>query len=67
MIKRPRRLNYAVNKISPKSGSKIKNAIASYKRLQKRLAFEGETKWLSNALKIAKAKLDKYQINLNKI
>ncbi|MDR1988345.1 MAG: hypothetical protein LBQ24_06570 [Candidatus Peribacteria bacterium] len=67
MIKRPRRLNYAVNKISPKSGSKVKNAVASYKKLQKRLEFEGETKWISNALKVVKTKLDKYQINLNKI
>jgi hypothetical protein len=41
--------------------------VDSYKKLQKRVAFEWETKWLSNALKIAKAKLDKYQINLNKI
>jgi hypothetical protein len=40
MIKRPRRLNYAVNKISPKSGSKVRNAVDSYKKLQKRVAFE---------------------------
>jgi hypothetical protein len=67
MIKRPRRLNYAVNKISPKSWNKVKNAVASYKKLQKRLEFEGETKWISNAINVVKARLDKYQINLNKI
>jgi hypothetical protein len=45
----------------------VKNAVVSYKRLQKRVKFEGETKWLFNALEIAKKKLDKYKINLNKI
>ena len=65
--KRPRRLNYAVNKKWPKTWEKVSNAIASYKKLQKRIEFEGETKWLINALKMNKAKLDKYQINLNKI
>ncbi len=65
--KRPRRLNYAVNKKWPKSGSKVAKAISHYKKLQKRINFEGETKWLQNALKVVTAKLKKYQINLNKI
>jgi len=65
--KRPRRLNYAVNKKWPKSGSKVAKAISHYKKLQKRISFEGETKWLKNALKVVTAKLKKYQINLNKI
>ena len=65
--KRPRRLNYAVNKKPCKSWGKMKSAVDSYKALQKRLEFEGETKWLLNALAINKKKLDKYRINLNKI
>lgn len=65
--KRPRRLNYAVNKKAAKSGEKVQKAVASYKKLQKRIEFEGETKWLLNAMKINEAKLNKYQINLNKI
>lgn len=65
--KRPRRLNYAVNKKWPKAWEKVRNAVASYKKLQQRIEFEGETKWLLNALMLNKAKLEKYQINLNKI
>jgi len=65
--KRPRRLNYAVNKKGPKGGSKVANAIAHYKTLQKRIAFEGETKWLQNALNVVMAKFKKYGINPNKI
>ena len=65
--KRPRRLNYAVNKKWPKSGGKVAKAINHYKKLQARISFEGETKWLQNAVKIVTAKLKKYQINLNKI
>jgi len=65
--KRPRRLNYAVNKKWPKAGMKVSNAISHYNKLQKRIKVEGETKWLQNAVKIVAAKLRKYQINLNKI
>jgi hypothetical protein len=65
--KRPRRLNYSVNKKWPKTWDKVKNAVLSYKKLQERVKFEGETKWLSNALEVVKKKLDKYKINLNKI
>lgn len=65
--KRPRRLNYAVNKKGPKTGGKVGNAVTHYQKLQKRIAFEGETKWLLNAVKIVSVKLKKYQINLNKI
>ncbi len=65
--KRPRRLNYAVNKKWPKSGGKVAKAINHYKKLQTRINFEGETKWLKNAVEIVTVKLKKYQINLNKI
>ena len=65
--KRPRRLNYAVNKKWPKSGGKVAKAISHYKKLQQRIDFEGETKWLKNAMEIVLNKLKKYQINLNKI
>lgn len=65
--KRPRRVNYAVNKKGPVTGGKVAKAVSHYKKLQKRIEFEGETKWLANAMKIVKAKLAKYQINLNKI
>ena len=65
--KRPRRVNYAVNKKWPKSWSKIAKAVDHYKKLQKRLKLEGETKWLKNAIEIVLKKLKKYSINLNKI
>ena len=65
--KRPRRLNYAVNKKGPKTWGKVGKAVSHYKKLQTRIEFEWETKWLANAMKIVKAKLKKYQINLNKI
>lgn len=65
--KRPRRLNYAVNKKWPKAWGKVGSAVAHYKKLQTRIEFEGETKWLLSAVKIVTAKLNKYQINLNKI
>ena len=65
--KRPRRVNYAVNKKWPKSGGKVAKAVSHYKKLQTRIGFEGETKWLSNAMKIVLIKLKKYSINLNKI
>ena len=65
--KRPRRLNYAVNKKASKTGKKILNAIAHYKKLLKREKLEGETKWLSNAKTFVLAKFKKYWINPNKI
>ncbi len=65
--KRPRRINYAVNKIAAKSGSKVSNSVLSYKKLIQRVEFEWNTKWLTNALEFAKAKLKKYWINPNKI
>lgn len=65
--KRPRRLNYAVNKKGPKAGTKVAKAISHYQKLQQRLKFEGETKWLKNALTIVLVKLKKYGINPNKI
>lgn len=65
--KRPRRLNYSVNKKGPVTGSKVGKAISHYKKLQQRLAFEGETKWLQNAMTIVMVKLKKYGINPNKI
>ena len=65
--KRPRRLNYSVNKTGPITGGKVGSAITHYKKLQSRLAFEGETKWLANAMTIVLVKLKKYGINPNKI
>ena len=61
--KRPRRLNYSVNKKGPVTGGKVGKTISHYKTLQKRLWFEGETKWLTNATKIVLVKLKKYGIN----
>ena len=65
--KRPRRLNYAVNKKWPKSGWKLGSAISHYKKLLKRKEIEGDTKWIQNAMKVVLAKFDKYSININKI
>ena len=65
--KRPRRLNYAVNKKWPKTGWKVGKAVEHYKKLLKREGFEWKTKWLANAMEIVMVKLKKYQININKI
>lgn len=65
--KRPRYLNYSVNKKGPKSGGKVANAIKHYKKLQARASFEGETLWIKNAMTFVLAKLRKYSVNLNKI
>ncbi len=65
--KRPRRLNYAVNKKWPKTWGKVWKAVVHYKKLQERIKFEGETKWLVNATQIVLKKLKKYQINPKKI
>ncbi len=65
--KRPHRLNYAVNKIAAKSGSKVSNSIKAYKKIQSRIEFEWKTKWLENALKFVQIKLKKYWINTSKI
>ena len=65
--KRPRKVNYSVNKKWPKKGTKVANAILHYKKLQERISFEGETKWLKNAMAIVLVKFRKYSINPNKI
>ena len=65
--KRPRRVNYGVNKKWPKSWAKVAKAISHYKKLQKRVSVETETKWLSNAFVFVKIKLKKYWINCDKI
>lgn len=58
--KRPRRLNYVVNKRGAKSGDKLAKTLASYRRIQRRFALEGQTKWLVNALAIVEQKIDRY-------
>ena len=65
--KRPRRLNYSVNKKGPIGGWKVWNAIKHYQKLSRRMKIEWETLWLSNAFAIVEAKLKKYWINLNSI
>ncbi len=65
--KRPRRLNYAVNKKRITSVWKVDNAIKHYQTLQKRVEVEWNTKWLSNAFEIVWKKLKKYWIKINKI
>lgn len=65
--KRPRKVNYSVNKKGPKSWSKVGKAVVHYKKLLERVKIEWETKWLTNAMKIVMVKLKKYQININKI
>ena len=65
--KRPRRVNYSVNKKGPITGSKVGKSVIHFKKLKERIAFEGETKWLANAMTIVLVKLKKYGINPNKI
>ena len=65
--KRPRKVNYSVNKKWPKSGSKVAKSIVHYKKLQERIKFEWETKWLLNAVDKVSVKFKKYWINPKKI
>lgn len=65
--KRPRRLNYAVNKKRISNVWKVENAIKHYKTLQERVEVEWNTKWLQNAFWIVWKKLKKYGIKTNKI
>ncbi len=65
--KRPRRLNYSVNKKWPKAWNKVEKAISCYKKLQQRISIEWQTKWIENAVSVVKVKLNKYWINPNKI
>jgi len=65
--KRPRTLNYWVNKKWAKSWSKIEKAISHFLTLKKREGIEWTTKWISNAYKIINVKLKKYWINPNNI
>ena len=65
--KRPRRLNYSVNKKGPTTGWKVWKAISHYISLTNRVKIEWETKWLKNAFEIVMIKLKKYWINPNKI
>ena len=65
--KRPRRLNYSVNKKWPKTWSKVSKAINHYKKLQRRVNIEGKTKWLFNATNIVMVKLKKYWIRINSL
>lgn len=58
---------YSVKRKGVYSGGKIANAIKHYKNLQKRMAFEGETLWLKNAMEVVLAKFKKYSVNVNKI
>lgn len=58
--KRPRRLNYSVNKKWPKTWTKVWNAMKHYEKLKKRIEFEWETKWLLNAVLVSSKKLKKY-------
>ena len=65
--KRPRRVNYSVNKKWPKTWWKVAKAISHYQKLTMRVKIEWETKWLKNAFDIVMVKLKKYWINPNKI
>ncbi|MDD5212991.1 MAG: hypothetical protein PHG82_00990 [Candidatus Gracilibacteria bacterium] len=65
--KRPRTLNYGVNKKGPKSGNKVQKAIDHFLTLKKREEIEGTTKWISKAYEFVNVKLKKYGINTNKI
>ncbi len=65
--KRPRRVNYSLNNKGPITGSKVGKSVTHFKKLKERIAFEGETKWLVNAMAIVLTKLKKYGINPNKI
>ena len=65
--KRPHNMIYSVKRKWAYSGRKLQHAIKHYKKLQERIAFEGETLWLQNAMMIILAKFKKYAINPSKI
>lgn len=51
---------YRITRSGPKSSKKPENALKAHGRLLKRIATEGKTKWLTNALDINVRKLKKY-------
>jgi hypothetical protein len=65
--KRPHNMVYSVNRKWPRPGGKLAHAIKHYKKLQSRIAIEGETLWIKNALAIVLAKFKKYSVNIAKI
>lgn len=63
--KRSRRFNYAVNNKRVKNDSKVQQAQKHHEKLQQRIGFEWETKWLLNAMEFSSKKLRKYWIKTN--
>lgn len=57
---------YKITRSGPKSNQKPENALRAYAKLQKRVASEGKTKWLVNAIEFNLRKLKKYGL-LSKI
>ncbi|MBI4836758.1 MAG: hypothetical protein HY817_05895 [Candidatus Abawacabacteria bacterium] len=57
---------YKITRSGPKSNKKPENALKSHAKLQTRIAVEGKTKWLINALEFNTRKLKKYGL-LNKL
>lgn len=51
---------YKITRSGPKSNKKPENALKAHAKLLKRIATEGETKWLQNAMQINVLKLKKY-------
>ncbi len=51
---------YKITRSGPKSNHKPEKALKSRERLLKRIATEGKTKWLVNALAFNTRKLEKY-------
>ena len=65
--KRPRRLNYVVNKKRRIRGDKLKKAIKHFQKLISREKIEWTTLWLEKAKMFAMTRLKKYWINHNNI
>ena len=57
------RLLYSPQKLGKNNPKKAQNAVKDFGKLMERLKKEGATKWMQNALMLAKAKLNKYGYN----
>lgn len=54
---------YKITRSGPKSNHKPEKALKSREKLLKRVAVEGKTKWLVNALAFNARKLEKYGLS----
>lgn len=57
------RLLYSPQKLGKNNPKKVQNTVKNFGKLMERLKKEGATKWMQNAVMLAKAKMNKYGYN----